>query len=99
MKEIAIDQTREGDILARDIKNNNGAAILFTGTVLSASMISRLKKMGIQFASIKDQSPEGDPETIARQLALLEQRFNGTESNPYMQELKTIVTDHIKKAG
>ena len=99
MKEISIDQVKDGDILARELRAPNGAVILSAGSALSLSMIARLKKMSIQLICIRGDGSEGDSEAAARQLELLEQRFAGTELNPILQELKTIVADHIRRTG
>ncbi len=99
MNAIPIEQAQEGDILAREITNSDGAVILTAGCALSASMISRLKKMGIQLVHTRDQAAGGNAEAIARQQALLEQRFTGTDHNPFLQELKAIVKDHLEKSA
>ena len=95
MKEISIDHAQEGDVLALDLTAGRGAVILARGSVLSASIIARLKKMGTRQIFVKEQAPQGNSEATARLLQLLEDRFAGTENNPFLQEMKSIVADHI----
>jgi len=97
MKEIPLEQVQEGDILARDLTSSNGAVFLAAGSILSAPALTRLKKMGIQNIAVKAKNPEDNAEAINKLLQLLEERFSGTENNPYLQEIKSIVIDHLKK--
>ncbi|OGV68864.1 MAG: hypothetical protein A2283_10960 [Lentisphaerae bacterium RIFOXYA12_FULL_48_11] len=95
MKEISIDQANEGDVLALDLTAGSGAVILARGNVLSASVIARLKKMGMRQIFVKEQAPQGNSEATAMLFQLLEDRFTDTENNPFLQEMKSIVADHI----
>lgn len=96
MKQISIEDTHDGDTVARNLTNDAGTVILSKGTRLSASMISRLKKMNIKQISVTDDDADAWNEEHARQLALLEKRFAGCEDNPYLSELKRIVADHLQ---
>lgn len=97
MKEIPTEEAREGDVMARDLHGGAGIAILSRGTKLSASMITRLKKMGIQQICVeRAEEPGVVAAEQARFLTLLEERFQGTEDNPYLQEMKKAVAEHLK---
>ena len=96
MKTVSIEEVRDGDVIARDLLHSNGSMVLAAGNRLTDSVIRRLQKIGIKQVSIEGQNDSASTADTARQLALLEERFAGTEGDVYLQEMKNIAAGHIQ---
>lgn len=92
MQTIPIVLAEPDMILAREVKradNPQGPPICGTGTVLTTSLLERLRTLGIKMVTV-----EGHPVAIAGEktlddlLADLDRRFSKVENIPLMQRLK-----------
>ncbi len=96
MKEVAIDDAAAEQTVGTDVLTDTGMLMLAKGTVLSDSIVARLKKAGVQHIVI-DDGPA--PQSLGLQtelLDLLEERFSGCTDNPYFAEMKRIAAEHIR---
>lgn len=94
MKDVPIEKIVPGTQLAASLINEQGTMILNRGTRLTASVLNRLQRIGVQALPIST-----DPETLQRErnelLAALQERFQGTEKNAFLQELKRLAITHL----
>lgn len=86
-------------VLARDIKrtdNPDGPPICGRGTVLTDSLVERLKNLGIQTVTVEGHPVwiEGDV-TLEDMLAELDRRFCKVDDVPLMQKLKELYRANI----
>lgn len=95
MKEVCIDQVIPDSLLADDLINSAGSMILRHGTKLTEAILNRLRKMEIESLMVDSDDAE---QLIAERKELLEAievRFEGTEDNECLQELKIIAIEHL----
>ena len=91
-----IDDIPRDSALGQDLHNAGGVLILGKGTVLTESVLTRLKKMGVGALDIL----VGDPQDDARRdqlLLLLEARFRSHEDDAFLQEIKRVAAKHISE--
>ncbi|WP_298439126.1 hypothetical protein [Geobacter sp.] len=95
MQTIPIALAEPEMVLARAVKradNPQGPPICGKGTVLTSSLIERLRNMGVKTLTVEGQpvaAPEGE-KGVDELLAGLDRRFSRVESIPLMQRLKEI---------
>lgn len=95
MTEVHIDQVIVDSLLADDLMNAAGSMILRRGTKLTEAILNRLRKMEVETLTVDSGNAE---QLIAERKELLEAldvRFEGTEENEMLQELKRIAVEHL----
>lgn len=95
MKTVSIDDVAVNTALGIDLKNDAGSMILRRGTLLSAGMITRLRKIGIKeltVASIDSSELSAEREDL---LDALRFRFKKVKDSPYLLELKRIAEKRL----
>lgn len=101
-KTILIELLTPDMTLAMDITKPNGDLIFAQDGKLTESIIERLKRFGVQDATILvDEADERhDPEDIKREMKEIEEgldyRFRKIDQIPLMVELKEIISEHLK---
>lgn len=99
VQKIPIATAVPGMVLAQDVlasDRGDGPALCGKGCILTASLLERLKQMGIQTLVV-----EGNPVQFAgaisleESLAILERRFKRVADDPRMMILKLIYRKHI----
>jgi len=67
MNEISLDDVAQGQVVAADVADADGRTILFAGTVLTPSLISSLRRRGIETIRVQPSAihkpappPEGE---------------------------------------
>lgn len=87
MQKIPISLAAADMVLARDLFRNNspaGIPICGKGTVLTASLLSRLQQLGVQSIYVEGHPVKQDGDlTPEEQLNALERRFSKTLDNRY----------------
>lgn len=94
MQTIPIVLAEPDMILAREVKradNPQGPPVCGRGTVLTASLIERLRNLGVKMVTVEGHpvAVEGE-KTLEELLADLDRRFSKVENFPLMQRLKEI---------
>ncbi len=94
MKNVPINDIEPGTPLAAALLNDEGSLILNRGTLLTESILNRLRRIGMDALPIST-----DSHTLAKErqqlLDAVEERFQGTEANPFLQELKCLAREHL----
>jgi hypothetical protein len=94
MSYVPINEIQPGTPLAEPLLNTEGSLILNRGTLLTESILNRLRRIGIETLSIST-----DPHTLEKEnqelLNAVEERFKGMENNPFLQELKRLALEHL----
>ncbi|MBN2163229.1 MAG: hypothetical protein JXR25_09435 [Pontiellaceae bacterium] len=94
MKDVPIDDIASGTILAASLMSEKGSLILSRGTVLSDSILARLRRIGVEALPVSVNQEKLEQERSDLREAI-EKRFQGSERNPYLQELKRIAIGHL----
>lgn len=95
MKTLPIDSVTADTTLASNLKNSAGSIILRRGAKLSAGMLNRLRRMGVESLDVDAADSSELMKERKIMLEALEIRFSGTEGNPFLQELKQIAVRHL----
>lgn len=101
MQKIPISLAAPEMVLARDVFRNDspaGIPICGKGTLLTASLLSRLQQMGVQSIYVEGHPvwQEGDL-NADEQLAELDRRFSKTVDNKYNMMLREIYRKQINE--
>ncbi len=59
MRQVAVDSIKEGDILAKNIYDDNGNILLTRGTVFKPQYVNRLQNLGLNMVFIEDEITTG----------------------------------------
>jgi predicted ribosome quality control (RQC) complex YloA/Tae2 family protein len=110
MKRILADKLKAGDMLAKDILSDKGMPILKKGAVLTDKFIENIKKLNSHSSAIaenyvfieenggtNEESCIENKEEMKNELALLEKRFQDTENDEAMVQIKEIIKSVIIK--
>jgi hypothetical protein len=102
MQKIPIANALPGMVLAQDVNTSDrddGPPLCGNGCTLTASLIERLKQMGVQTLVV-----EGHPLQVAgatsleESLSILDRRFKHVADDPHMMMLKEIYRKHLIKS-
>ncbi len=110
MKKVTAENLQTGDILSKDIISGKGITVLKKGTVLTDKFIENIKKINadstgatdnyIFIEGTDDTRAEDDMENkekMEKELSLLEKRFQRSEKDEFMAEIKEIIKNVIIK--
>lgn len=102
MQTIPIALAAPDMVLARDVRRNDnsqGPSICGRGTTLTASLIERLKNLGIKSITVEGHpvAVEGE-KTLDDMLADLDLRFSKVENVPLMAKLKEMYRRNIVRS-
>lgn len=95
MQKIPISELKAGMVVARAIMNDSGMVLLSEGTSLTDNLIARLNRMDLRSIFI-----EGTPATGKSRdemLSDLDQRFEKTGKEPYMDVIKGAIKARIEE--
>jgi hypothetical protein len=101
MQKVPIHLAEPGMVVAKPIVNDKGIQLVAEETVLTDSILSRLKKMQISFVMLKG-SPVGDagPDaTAAEEIRLLNERFSHVSGDPLMERIRKSIERAITARG
>lgn len=99
MQRIALERADENMKLAKPVVNDSGVTLIREGTVLSRSLIERLKNLGIREIIVrgrplKTEGKEDKPLSVLEKE--LEDRFRPTQSDPLMRQMKQIFLRELR---
>jgi hypothetical protein len=94
MMPLALDAVRPGMALARAIVNDAGVSLFGKGTVITESVIERLRSAGVTVIPIEARrSPKSSRD---EELRLLDERFAHVREAPHMSDIREMVRRHIE---
>ncbi len=104
MKEIPVDQIREGDVLAADVRDMRGDVLLTRGLRLARRHAALLKRREI--TTVRVLTPDdtdvvpGSPDLreIDKAIARLEHMFEGLLDDPVMAEIHRVARGFLEGA-
>jgi hypothetical protein len=80
--------------LIRPVLNKNGLVMIGENTELTENLIRKILDMDVDMVQVDGVAKELPPKEEA--LALLRNRFRKVETQPYMDVLKRLITEHIE---
>ncbi len=104
MKEVPVDQIREGDVLAADVRDMRGGVLLTRGLRLGKRHATLLKRREVK--TVRVLTPEdtdivpGAPgvREIVQAIARLEHMFEGLLDDPVMAEIHRVARTFLEGA-
>jgi hypothetical protein len=102
MQTISISLAMSGMVLAREVRSSNNPSeriLCGKGVVLTESLISRLRHLGVESVAVEGHpvKVEGD-QTAEDILAALDQRFSRVAHDPLMVKIKEIYRRQILRS-
>ncbi len=94
MPAVPIKRAQDGDVLIEDAVNTDGAVLCRAGTTLSAELIQKLVRLGVQTVIVHGTDgggPKIDIQELQKIEKEIEKRFEHVNDNPFMAELKLCV--------
>ncbi len=93
MQRVPIHLVQPGMILARPVINEKGMPLCAEGTELNATIIDRLKKMGIDMLTLKGHPVDlgRDEKTSEEKVREMMARFDRVTGEPVMDKLKEAI--------
>lgn len=92
MPKIPLERLEIGMRLVRPVRNECGMLLLEQGVEVTESVFGRLENSNIKSVYVAGSQDDG---TKTEMLAQLDARFARTEGEPYMDEIKAAVKDHL----
>lgn len=90
MPRISVTDLRPGQVTAAPVTSATGVVLVQAGTELSSALIARLLGHGVDSVAVVGAALS--PEERAARLGEIDVRFAGHAGNPWMTELRAIVT-------
>ena len=110
MKKVTPENLQAGDILSKDIISGKGITVLRKGTVLTNKFIGNIKKINADSTGATDnyifiegtgdtraENYKENKEEMEKELSSLEKRFQRSEKDEFMTEIKEIIKNVIIK--
>jgi hypothetical protein len=99
MQDVTLERARAGMKLARPVTNKRGVILYGVGAVLTADIIARLSKMGIDKITVDGNPPRAadDEESLSLQIEELNARFRYVEGDPLMGKIKHLILKQLKE--
>ena len=98
MQKIPLQLTQPDMVLAKPVTRENGMVLIAAGTVLTASLISKLDNMGVEQVVVEGESLEMgggcNAEVLAKKRERLDHLFRKFEDDTYMQRVKQMIADY-----
>jgi hypothetical protein len=102
MAVVKINNAKKDMMTAEDLLSPGGSVLLRKGTVLTASIIKRLKSEGIRTLSILDAGQHNDEKAsifLVEDMEAVERRFSDVRNNPIMEEILCAVEEYLSEKG
>jgi len=98
MLKIPLQLARPEMVLGKPVTRENGMVLIAAGTVLTASLISKLDTMGVEEVVVEGDSLEmGEgcgAEALAKKQERLDHIFRSFTNDKYMQKVKLMVQEY-----
>ncbi|BDV01706.1 hypothetical protein TDMWS_17910 [Thermodesulfomicrobium sp. WS] len=95
MRKIALDAAEEGMVLAKPVTRDNGMVLVAAGTAVTAALLDRLRRMGIDRIVVEGDEPGAASVDAASRLARLDHLFRGFGDNAFMMKIKAMIARRI----
>ncbi len=95
MGRLAIEEVTPGQTAARPVVNANGMVLVQAGTELTASLITRLKGLGVATVVVAGADGLGPRKPVEQQVDEIERRFEGHNDDELMMAIKQMVIDQV----
>ncbi len=99
---VDINNAKKNMITAVDLLSPGGSLLLQKGTVLTATMIKRLKSVGILTLSIQEAGQHNGEKAslfLADDMDAVERRFSDVRDNTIMEEILCAVKEYLSEKG
>lgn len=96
MGRLTIEAVVPGQTASRPVTNTNGMVLVQAGTVLTASLIERLKTLGVASVVVAGTDGAGRGGSSEEQVAAIEHRFMGHEDNEIMMKIRDMVLAQVQ---
>lgn len=97
MRKVSLDAAAEGMILAKPVTRDNGMVLVAAGTAVTAALLDRLRRMGIDRIVVEGDEPGAPVVDTAARLTRLDHLFRGFGEDSFMMKLKTMVARRIAR--
>jgi len=97
MSDVSIDKLVPGATTARPVSTPSGLKLVGAGTVLTASLIGRLRSLGVAAVSIVGDPGATTVLSLADQLAALDARFARHAGDPVMIEMRDMLARQLRE--
>ncbi len=99
MGRLAIEEVSAGQTASRPVINANGMLLVQAGTVLTDSLIARLKALGVASVIVSGADGPGQERSADEQLRDVEHRFQGLEDDALMMQIKQLAVEQVGGGG
>lgn len=98
MKRVPLDEAESGMVLAKPVTSLTGQMIVPAGRSLDASLIARLRDLGLTSAHIENRhGEEGDPvKTLAELEQDLDHRFRKVAGDAELARMQETIRRHLR---
>ncbi len=96
MARLTIEEVVPGQTASRPVTNANGMVLVQAGTVLTASLIDRLKTLGVASVVVAGADGAGHGGSPEEQAAAIEHRFMGHEGDEIMMKIRDMVLAQLQ---
>ncbi|MFI5179213.1 MAG: hypothetical protein ACHQO8_11640 [Vicinamibacterales bacterium] len=97
MSDVSIDKLVPGATTARPVSTPSGLTLVGAGTVLTASLIARLRSLGVAAVAIVGAPGSTPVLSLADQLAALDARFARHAGDPIMVEMRDMLARQLSE--
>ena len=95
MREIPVEEAREGDIIAEPVCDNEGKVLLPKGSRLRSAVLSRLQGWGVHRLAVEGEDSDSDFKSAEELLEELDHRFAAVEDDALMMQIKERARNHL----
>lgn len=94
---VSIDNLREGMVAAQPVTDRSGRTLAAQGERLDAKILARMRAAGVLFADVAEGiDPALGEDPLAAQVeTVLARKFQGTEDNPVMNEIRALAKEQL----
>lgn len=98
MPKLPLSNARPGQRLVRPVITANGVVMVRPGTELTATLIERLRSLGIDTVTVaSSESIPGRGSSLDQRLRELDARFAGHEHDAVMMQIKDVVARQLRR--
>ncbi|MBM4124319.1 MAG: hypothetical protein FJ246_05115 [Nitrospira sp.] len=97
MKRIPIEQLTPGMTLAKPVTGPTGQMVLAAGATLEASLIARLRDLGLALVAVETPGEQEAPsQTLTELEQALDRRFQHVSENPELLRIRESIRQHLR---
>ena len=97
---LPLDRLKEGMVLTASVTDRSGRLLAKEGDRLDSKVLSRMRAGGVFYAEVvedeKAAPPPGEDEKLEERIeVVLSRKFQGTEGNSVMNEIRELTKAHL----